>query len=66
MIRHLSADDLHMLLDDVDLQGESRPIGVPQQQINTVDYHFVSSHLGPETKKAFQQGYASDPVFKQQ
>ncbi|POM68737.1 Polyprotein [Phytophthora palmivora] len=46
--------------------GESRPIGVPQQQVNTVDYHFVSPHLASETKREFQRGYANDPAFKHQ
>ncbi|GMF36713.1 unnamed protein product [Phytophthora fragariaefolia] len=35
-------------------------------QVNTVDYHFVSPHLAPETKRAFQRGYEEDPAFKQQ
>ncbi|OWZ00688.1 polyprotein [Phytophthora megakarya] len=66
VLRSLSTRDSHLVLDDVDLRGESRRIGVPQQQVNTVDYHFVSPHLATETKKEFQRGYAKDPAFKQQ
>ncbi|GMF28947.1 unnamed protein product [Phytophthora fragariaefolia] len=66
VLRNLSTEDTHLLLDDVDLRGESRPSGVAQQQVNTVDYHFVSPHLAPETKRAFQKGYEEDPAFKQQ
>ncbi|GMF27813.1 unnamed protein product [Phytophthora fragariaefolia] len=66
VLRNLSTEDTHLLLDDVDLRGESRPIGVAQQQVNTIDYHFVSPHLAPETKRAFQKGYEEDPSFKHQ
>ncbi|GMF39305.1 unnamed protein product [Phytophthora fragariaefolia] len=66
VLRNLSTEDTRLLLDDVDLRGGSRPIGVAQQQVNTVDYHFVSPHLAPETKRAFQKGYEEDPAFKQQ
>ncbi|POM62321.1 Retroelement [Phytophthora palmivora] len=37
-----------------------------RQQVNTVDYHFVSPHLASEMKRGFQRGYANDPAFKQQ
>ncbi|KAE9315814.1 hypothetical protein PR003_g18892 [Phytophthora rubi] len=66
VMRNLSTEDTHQLLDDVDLRGESRPIGIAQQQVNSVDYHFVSPHLASETKKAFQEGYVTDPAFMQQ
>ncbi|POM81488.1 DNA/RNA polymerase [Phytophthora palmivora] len=65
VLRSLSTADSHLLLDDVDLRGESRPICVPQQQVNTVDYHFVSPPLASETKREFQRGYANDHAFKQ-
>ncbi|POM61410.1 polyprotein [Phytophthora palmivora] len=66
VLRSLSTADSHLLLDDIDIRGESRPIGVPEQQVNAVDYHFVSPHLACETKREFQRGYANDPAFKQQ
>ncbi|POM80943.1 LOW QUALITY PROTEIN: Retrotransposon nucleocapsid protein [Phytophthora palmivora] len=66
VLRSLSTVDSLLLLDDIDLRGESRPIGVPQQQINTINYRFVSPHLPSETKREFQRVYANDPAFKQQ
>ncbi|GMF42343.1 unnamed protein product [Phytophthora fragariaefolia] len=49
-------------------RGNSGPTkdGSDSQQVNTVDYHFVSPHLAPETKRTFQKGYEEDPAFKQQ
>ncbi|GMF36993.1 unnamed protein product [Phytophthora fragariaefolia] len=54
------------LEDEEDKEPPLPDVTVAQQQVNTVDYHFVSPHLAPETKRAFQKEYEEDPAFKQQ
>nr|CCA18053.1 AlNc14C44G3613 [Albugo laibachii Nc14] len=61
---YIPLDVSRLLLDDVKLRGESRPLGVAQEQIHNAEFHLVRAHLSKEVRKAIQQGYSKDKVFK--
>ena len=64
LIQYIPLDVSRLLLDDVKLRGESRPLGVAQEQIHNAEFHLVRAHLSKEVRKAIQQGYSKDKVFK--
>ena len=45
-------------LDDVQVRGESRPIGVAQEQIHNAEFHVVSAHINDEVRKRFSRATA--------
>ena len=55
LIQNLPMDVSHLLLDDVELRGESRPIGVAQEQIHNAEFHVVRAHLSDEVRKAYRK-----------
>nr|CCA26001.1 hypothetical protein MPER_13185 [Albugo laibachii Nc14] len=64
LTQYIRLDVSQRLLDVVELRGESRPIGVAQEQIHKADFHVVRAHLSKEVRKAIQQGYSIDKFFK--
>lgn len=48
----------------MELWGESRPIGVTQEQIRNAEFHVVRAHLSQEVRKAIQQAYRKDKFFE--
>ncbi|CAI5710793.1 unnamed protein product [Peronospora destructor] len=64
LIQYIPLDVSQLLLDDVKLRGESRPIVVAQEQIHNAEFHVVRAHISTEVRKAIQQGYCKDKFFK--
>nr|CCA27674.1 polyprotein putative [Albugo laibachii Nc14] len=64
LIQYIALDVSQLLLDVVELRGEIRSIGVAQEQIHNAGFHVVRAHLSKEVRKAIQQGYSKDKVFK--
>ncbi|RMX67599.1 hypothetical protein DD238_001601 [Peronospora effusa] len=64
LLQYIPLDISQLLLDDVELRGESRPIGVAQEQIHNAEFHVVRAHISKKVRKAIQQGYRKDKFFK--
>nr|CCA16990.1 AlNc14C28G2713 [Albugo laibachii Nc14] len=64
LIQYIPLDFSQLLLDVVELRGESRPIRVGQEQIHNAGFHIVRAHLSKEVRNAIQQGYSKDKFFK--
>ena len=63
LIQYIALDVSHLLLSDVELREESRPIEVAQKQIHNAKFHVVRAHLSKEVRKAIQKGYRKDKSF---
>ncbi|CAH0493150.1 unnamed protein product [Peronospora farinosa] len=64
LLQYIPLDVSQLLLDDVELRKESRPIGVAQEQIHNAEFHVVRAHISKKVRKAIQQGYRKDKFFK--
>ncbi|CAI5714115.1 unnamed protein product [Peronospora farinosa] len=63
-LQYIPLDVSQLLLDDVKMRGESRPIEVAQEKIHNAEFHVVRAHISKKVRKAIQQGYRKDKFFK--